>query len=133
MKKFLLGTTCAALLAIPAAWAAGFYTNGVPVKTALGTQTPVVASAFTIAAGGTAQTCFPANSIVTQGIIFNPNNATESLFVDLINAAQNVQGGGTNGTSFEILPGDSFACPPSSILVSVNAATTAHAFVAVRF
>ena len=31
MKKFLLGTTCAALLAIPAAWAAGFYTNGVPV------------------------------------------------------------------------------------------------------
>lgn len=108
-------------------------TGGVPVAVKTNSGTPVSTGTFTITTGGTAQTAFAANSIVTQGLIFNPRNATESLFVDLVNSAQNVQGGGTNGTSFEVVPGQLFLCPPSTVLVSVNAATTGHAFVAVRF
>ena len=96
-------------------------------------QTPAAGSSFSIVTGGTAQTAFAANAIVTQGLIVNPKNATESLFIDLVNPAQNVQGGGTNGTSIELSPGQSFSCPPSTIAVSVNAATTGHTFIAVRF
>jgi len=96
-------------------------------------QTPAAGSSFSIVTGGTAQTAFAANAIVTQGLIVNPKNATESLFIDLVNAAQNVQGGGTNGTSIELSPGQSFSCPPSTLAVSVNAVTIGHTFIAVRF
>jgi len=114
-------------------------TGGVALPVSIATpptptkQTPAAGSSFSIVTGGTAQNVFAANSIVTQGLIVNPKNATESLFIDLVNPAQNVQGGGTNGTSIELSPGQSFSCPPSTLPVSVNAVTAGHTFIAVRF
>lgn len=95
--------------------------------------TPVGGASFSIVAGGTAQSAFAANALVTGGFIRNPYSATESLFVDIVNTAQNVAGGGTNGTSVELQPGDTFYLQPSTKAVSVNAVTTAHTFVAVGY
>ena len=105
-------------------------TNAVVVNTL---ATTPVAGTFSITTGGTAVNAFAANAVVSGGFIRNPYNATESLFVDIVNAAQNVQGGGTNGTSVELLAGDTFYVLPSTKAVSVNAATSGHVFVAVRY
>lgn len=81
----------------------------------------------TIAAGGTAQTLFAAGEVKTEGIITNPANATESLFVDPVAAATTTPA----GTTFELQPGQSFTVGPAAGAVTVNAVTTGHAFSAV--
>lgn len=89
----------------------------------------LIGASHIIVAGGTAQTAFAAGVITNQGVIRNPNTATESLFVDMVQAAGVVDG--NNGTTVELQPGDSFNVPPVTGAVSVNAATTGHAFFAV--
>ena len=86
----------------------------------------------TVATGGTAVTIWSGSTVPSGGaVIRNPYNATESLYVDIVNAAQVSQSGGTNGTSVELQAGDSFTVPPGFLgSVSVNAATNGHAFVA---
>lgn len=94
--------------------------------------TAQTAASDTIAAGGTAQTVFAAGSIVTQGIVINPSTATETLYVDFVHAAADTAPG-PNGTTFELLPGQKCNVPPLTGAVSVNAATTGHAFTAFQF
>jgi hypothetical protein len=94
--------------------------------------TPIAGAVRAIVTGGTAVNAFSAGAIVTEGLISNPIAATESLFVDLVNAA-GTTAPGTNGTTFEVPAGASFRCPPSTLAVSVNAATSGHAFTAVSF
>jgi hypothetical protein len=86
----------------------------------------------TVAVGGTPVTLWAAGSVPSQGaVIMNPYNASESLYVDIVNAAQVSQTGGTNGTSVELQAGDAFTVPPGfQGNVTVNATTNAHAFVA---
>lgn len=84
-------------------------------------------ASHSIVAGGTAQNAIAAGAITQQGIIKNPNTATESLFVDLVNPAGLTDG--ANGTTFELLAGDKFIIPPITGAVSVNAATNAHPFI----
>jgi hypothetical protein len=87
---------------------------------------------FSIVVGGTAQNVFAAGEIENSAIITNPFSASESLFVDLVNAAQ-TSAPGTNGTTFELEAGDTFFVPgPMVKPVSVNAVTTAHEFSATR-
>jgi hypothetical protein len=95
--------------------------------------TPSGVASFAIVAGGTAQVVFAAGSIATGAFITNPSGASESLFVDPVNAAQVSITGGTYGTTTELKPGYSYLCKPSSKAVSVNAATTGHAFIAVQY
>lgn len=86
-----------------------------------------------VAVGGTAVVVFPAASITKQAVIKNPSSATESLFIDFVNAAQ-VAEPGTNGTTFELVPGASYSFGPGAVPthdVTANAATNGHAFVAV--
>lgn len=87
---------------------------------------------FTIAVGGTAITAILANGAGAGGFVKNPDNATENGYVDLVNAAQTAEPG-TNGTTVELVPGASFAIPPTSQAVSLNAATAGHTFVVVRY
>ena len=89
---------------------------------------PAKAGASTsIVAGGTAQTAVAAGAITSEALIKNPNGATESLFLDLVHPAGLVDGAG--GTTFELLPGDTFVVPGVSTSVSVNAATTGHGYI----
>lgn len=81
----------------------------------------------TIVAGGTSQVAIAAGVIIQQGIIKNPNAATESLFVDLVNVAGTTDG--SFGTTFELKAGDKFIIPPVTGAVNVNAVTTGHAFI----
>jgi hypothetical protein len=90
--------------------------------------------AFVVAVGGTPVAAFATTAtsqVPTEGaIITNPFSATESLFVDIVNAAQ-TSAPGTNGTTVELKAGGSFVVPPNfSGVVSVNAVTSAHAFTA---
>lgn len=89
------------------------------------------AAAHTITAGGTSQVVFAAASVITGAIITNPNNATENLYVDPVKAAVTTTGG--IDTSFELLPGQSFTFGPAAGAININAATTGHAFVAVKY
>jgi hypothetical protein len=96
---------------------------------------PVLATAsagfaHSIATGGTAQNAFL--GITTGAFITNPTNATESLFVDMVNAA-GVVAPGANGTTVELVPGQSQAFPALVTSISVNAVTTGHAFTAVQW
>lgn len=100
----------------------------IEVTVTAGTTTAAAGASFSIVTGGTAQTAFTAASIVNGGIITNPWGATESLFVDPVNAAQ-VTAPGTNGTTTELKAGQSFTLPGGlTNAVSVNANTAAHAF-----
>ena len=98
-------------------------TSATPAATAA-----VGGNAFSVATGGTAVTAILAGAITQGAIITNPFNATESLFIDLVNTAQASQSGGTNGTSFELKAGQSFNVPPVTGAVSAIAATSGHAF-----
>lgn len=103
-----------------------WFPTGVARATGFG---PVVT---TVATGLTPVTPFVAGSVPSGGaVIINPKNATESLYVDIVNAAQVNQAGGTNGTSVELAAGGSFTVPAGfQGNVSVNATTAGHAFVA---
>ena len=90
------------------------------------------AAVFTLTAGNTAQNVWAAGAVPSGGaIVRNPKNATESLYVDIVNAAQVSQPGGTNGTSVELAAGEQFTVPAGFTgAVSVNATTIGHAFIA---
>lgn len=103
-----------------------WYPSGSPLGAGIG------AAVVAITTGGTAQNVWAAGSVPSDGaVIRNPKNASESLYVDIVHPAQVSQSGGTNGTSVELAAGESFTVPPGFAgAVSVNAATTNHAFVA---
>lgn len=84
----------------------------------------------------------PNNSVVTGGVavivwnppptgggvIINPKNATESLFVDIVNAP-GTTAPGTNGTTVELAAGESFIVSPRfGGQVRVNALSSGHVF-----
>ena len=88
-------------------------------------------AAFAIATGSDAVDVWPTGGTPSDGaIIVNPFGASESLFVDIVNAAQTTAPG-TNGTTVELLAGGTFTVPPGfSGTVSANAVTTGHTFTA---
>jgi hypothetical protein len=105
----------------------------IPVSFAIAPKTPAAPAAFTIATGGVAVTAFAGGTIVNGAVITNPAAASESLFIDFVNAAQTAVPG-TLGTCFELKPGQSFEVPGGiASAVSANAVTAAHAFSAVRY
>lgn len=82
----------------------------------------------TIAAGGTAQNAMAANANRKYLLVINPSDATEALSMNFTTAAVN-----TGQPSILLDPGDSFVMEGdfvSTEAISVNAATTGHAFVA---
>ena len=107
-------------------------------QSAISVQTPphtFTDKSGTIATGGTHQTLAAINASRHRIIIQNPLTATgqgiltaESLFINFTSNA-----GINNGTSIELVPGaiyDSGVGPPTSELISVNATTTSHAYIA---
>lgn len=98
--------------------------------THLGAPTGPVASV--IAAGGTPVNVF-ASLPINGGYVTNPIAATESLFVDIVNAA-GTTAPGANGTTTELAAGQSFTIPPNLTgALSANAVTNGHTFTAVGF
>lgn len=94
---------------------------------------PAAAAAFAVAAAGVAVTPFAAGAIVNGAVIVNPYAATESLFVDVVNAA-GVAAPGTYGTTVELKAGQSYRAPGGmTTAVSVNAVTAGHAFTAWKY
>ena len=96
-----------------------------------GASQPLIAA---VTVGGTAVSPFNSvspNRMPSGGaVIKNPTAATEALFVDIVNVAQTAEPG-TNGTTVSLAAGQSFVVPPNFTgTVSVNAVTSAHAFVA---
>lgn len=97
--------------------------------------TPAAGLVSTITTGGTAVTALngPANGCY----ITNPLTATdqgimtaEALYVNPTTTATTTG----NGTTVSLVPGQTWFCPANSSLpVSVNAATSSHAFVVVRW
>jgi hypothetical protein len=99
---------------------------------AQGASTFASAAAVTsITTGGDAQTVWAAGSVPLGGaVIINPVNATESLFVNIVQAAEDASPA-TDGSSVELTEGQDFIIPPGfQGGVSVNAATTGHHFIA---
>ncbi len=82
-----------------------------------------------VALGGTSQNLCAANGNRKRLFVQNPPSATESLFINFTAAASSA--GGTS--SIELVAGASFDSgqgPISTELVTITAATTAHAFTA---
>jgi hypothetical protein len=95
------------------------------------TATMVVAPTTSITLGGTSQTLFDAASVVNGGFITNPSTATEDLCVNPVGTAATVT---ASGATFCLARGQTFTIPSGlTNAVTVNAATTAHAFSAVRY
>jgi hypothetical protein len=91
---------------------------------------PVAAASLTIAAGGTAQQLFAANTILLGYRVQNPSTATESLFVDDSGNPATT----TSGTTIELQAGQFYESPFAvATSVSVLAATTGHPFKAARY
>lgn len=89
---------------------------------------------FTVTTGGTPVTVWQTTAttqVPTDGaVIINPKAATESLFVDIVNAP-GTTAPGTNGTTVELAAGDAFTVPPNfDGTVYANAATNGHTFTA---
>jgi hypothetical protein len=82
-----------------------------------------------ITTGGTAVDVFGPGELTTQGVIYNPTTAPGILYVDAINPAQTTSPG-SNGTTFEILPGGSFVYQANMNTITANSATSGHAFAA---
>lgn len=91
--------------------------------------TPIGPLVSTIATGGVAVTVFDPSSIFNTADIINQATATETLYVDVVTTA--VAG---SETSIPIEPGQAYRITGTiTTAVSVVAATSAHAFVAVRY
>lgn len=102
----------------------------VNVKT-VATKTGVVATTTTITLGGTSQTLFAAGTILNGAFLTNPATATEVLCIDPTGAAATTTAA---GSTFCLGFGQSFTIPVGwTNAVTVNAATTSHAFSAVRY
>jgi hypothetical protein len=106
--------------------------SGQPVQIITSQGTATAGSAHAIATGGTAVTIFAAGAIVHEGLIINPTSATESMFVDFVNNAGTIAPG-PNGTTMEIVAGNSCAVPPLATAVTGNAVTTGHTFTSVKW
>jgi hypothetical protein len=103
------------------------------IDTIPNTATAAAASAFAIVTGGTPVVVFTAGSIINGGYIVNPNEATESLFVDMINSPGTVAPG-THGTTIELTAGASLPMPAKLTgAVEANAVTSGHSFTAIRY
>lgn len=89
------------------------------------------ASVTSIATGGVSQIVWQAGSVPKGGaVVINPIGSSESLFVDIVQAATDVSPA-VNGTTVELPAGDDFVIPAGfQGAVNVNAATTGHKFVA---
>lgn len=85
--------------------------------------------ATVVAVGGVAVSAF-SGADLAFGAIVNPFNASESLFVNIVNTAGTTAPGG-NGTTVELVPGQAFPLPANfGGVVSVNAVTNGHTFTA---
>lgn len=104
--------------------------NLAPPPFAVTAKNPAASSVVT---GGTAVTVFAAGAITGGGFIANPLNATESLWLDLVNVP-GTTAPGASGTTVEIPIGGSFTIPAGlSNAVRINAVTAGHAFTAVSW
>ena len=88
-----------------------------------------------VTTGGTAVTVLtgPANGCYITNPLTNTDEGimtAEALYVDPTTTATTTG----NGTTVSLVPGQTWFCPPySSVAVSVNAASSGHAFVVVRW
>lgn len=86
-------------------------------------------AATVVTTGGTAVAAF-SGADLSSGAVVNPFNASESLFVNIVNTA-GTTAPGANGTTVELVPGQAFPLPPNfGGVVSVNAVTNGHTFTA---
>ena len=92
-------------------------------------STPVVGDATSIVTGGVAVTVFATGSIVNAADIENPPTASEPLYIDIVTTAS-----AGSATSFALSPGAAYRISgPITTAVTAVAATSGHAFVAVRY
>jgi hypothetical protein len=102
-----------------------------PLAVGASAVTPKAGAAHAVVTGGTPVVAVTAGTIIAGGLIRNPASASEVLLVDLVNAAQS-SAPGTNGTTIDIPIGGDFPIPAGcTTQISVNAASSAHAFVCV--
>lgn len=95
---------------------------------------PYIGLAHEVVTGGTPVTVFAANSILTQGFIYN--SSASPIYVSPVAAnpaTAPASGGATDGVSVEIPPGGSWSIGPNSGTVTVNCYTGAVYFVAYRY
>lgn len=118
----------------PACWLPSNSTNPFPVVGTIDTAPTVVTptdDGGTIASGGTAQNAMAANTSRKGGWVQNPCNATEDLYVSTTAAAVVTAGAPDDA---DLAPCGSFSLNQNGLViqtaVSVNAATTAHAYIA---
>lgn len=108
-------------------------TNPLPIVDAPLPLTPANPSAFAVAVGGTAVAAFAAGTIAHGAYVTNPPDATEDLFLDMVNSPL-LASPGASGTTTRLAPGQSWTAPgPLTTAVMVNAATSGHAFTAVKW
>ena len=92
-------------------------------------STPVVGLAMSIVSANLAVTVFAANSIVNVADIENPPTASEPLYIDIVTTAS-----AGSATSFALSPGAAYRISgPITTAATAVAATSGHAFVAVRY
>lgn len=95
--------------------------------------TGTAGAAHTVTTGGTPVAVFLGGSIPNGAFIINPPDATESLFVDMVFAA-GTTAPGSNGTTVELIAGQSFTFPGGLTgSVTANAVTDGHVFTAFKF
>jgi hypothetical protein len=100
-------------------------------STSAAVGTMVAATTTAITTGGTSQTLFTAGTVSNGGFVTNPTTATEVLCVNPVGTAATVT---ASGATFCLAAGQTFTLPSGiTNAVTVNAATTAHAFSAVRY
>lgn len=119
--------SCLVLFVLFSSW---LFSDNVHAQNARSGTLPVGGLVTSVAAGGTAQVLFAANTIINYADVQNPS-ASEILYIDFTGATA-VAGSGTaiaipaNNSSYRI-------SGPITTPVSVVAATTAHAIVSVRY
>ncbi len=88
-------------------------------------RTIVALNISTVTTGGVAVTALNAGNCTAGGIIKNPENATQNLGIN-----QNGTAAGTtsNGSTFFIVPGETFQLTASGNAVSVISSDSAHPF-----
>jgi hypothetical protein len=114
MMKFVIAALVSAIVATGAA--AQSFPPG-------GTYAQIKYASGTIATGGTAQNVAWSLTAAKMRCVQNPSSASEDLFVAF---------GGTASTSSQDLQAGAQVCWPWNGPVSVYAATTSHAFIAVE-
>lgn len=93
------------------------------------TSTPTGPIHSIITTGNVAVVVFGANTITSEAYIQNPPDATEPLYVDMVNTATI-----GSSTSSPIYPGGTFHISrPITTQVTAVAATSGHAFSAVKY